>query len=73
MLALVFAAAGLILFSILYNRQYEDGGLMEALRNPLFVVTLVFPFVPSIVLLWWSRRLDKKFRVMIQELRNRKD
>ncbi len=64
--AIIFAIVGLGLFGQLYFKQY-NGDLAKALSDPFFIVTILFPFLPAIILSLISTRLEKKVVQYLQE------
>ncbi len=47
--AIIFALLGLTVFGIVYS-----------VENPSFLIVLVFPFLPAIVLTWKSGKMEDK-------------
>lgn len=59
--AYVFAAAGIIVFTILYYNYFE-GQLIESLKNPKTPVILMVPFLPAAILAIIAERMRQKAR-----------
>ncbi|NCC21734.1 MAG: hypothetical protein EOM26_04630 [Alphaproteobacteria bacterium] len=68
MAGLLFAAAGLVVFIVLYLQQM-DGDLSRAFREPFFVVMLLVPFLPAAFLSIVSRRLERKYLKMVDQIK----
>jgi len=59
-LSIIFVLAGLLVFMILYVQNME-GRLMDALREPMTVLMLFFPFAPAIVLSFLAKSSENKY------------
>lgn len=59
MIAYAFAFVGLIVFVSLYMK-YINGEAMNFIRNPILVLFLLAPFIPTSVLLIFSKNSRKK-------------
>lgn len=60
-LTLIAIVLGVSLFVFLYQRGVE-GRLIQALREPVTVLILIFPFLPAIILSWLSGRVEKELK-----------
>ncbi len=58
--SLVLAALGFVIFIAIYINSVE-GNILSALRNPVTIITVIFPFIPAAVLSFMSARNEKKF------------
>jgi hypothetical protein len=63
-LALVFAAVGLLIFISLYINNV-GGGIFEALHRPSTVLIVLLPFLPSYIFSRLSVKAEKKFTAMM--------
>lgn len=52
---------GVVIFLFLYFRHVE-GQLFEALRDPMIIAIVLFPFLPAIVLSLMAQALERKFK-----------
>jgi hypothetical protein len=68
-LALVFACVGVLIFCVFYFEQSrtEGGSVLAMLRDPSIIITLVFPFVPAIVLSFLAQRAERKLQDLLKE------
>lgn len=63
--SLVFAVMGLVVFAVLYFQNMQ-GGLLMALRDPMFIVVVAFPFLPAAVLSWMAASAEKKLGNLLE-------
>lgn len=66
--ALIFAVMGLFVFAIMYF-QVSNGNFLAALRDPFFVVVVIFPFLPAVILSWMAARAEKKLGNLLESRR----
>lgn len=62
----IFAVFGIILFAYIYFTHFASNPMM-AIRDPFFVVTVLFPFIPAAVLALMASRKRKQIRTLIEE------
>ena len=65
-IALMFFVLGMVVFSLLYQKEFAQD-FSKALRNPLMIVLLIFPFMPAIVFTLITRRLEIKLKKVFTE------
>ena len=58
--SILFVVTGLFIFISIYMRNME-GRLLDALSEPLTVLTMVFPFAPAIVLSLLAKSSENKY------------
>jgi hypothetical protein len=63
--ASLFLLVGAMIFAVIYFTKV-DGHVLEALRQPLLVVSLIMPFLPAAVLAKRADKAHKKFRALIE-------
>ncbi len=63
--SLVFAVMGLVVFAVIYF-QNTQGDFIGAMRDPFFIVIIVFPFLPAAVLSWMAGSAEKKLDTMLE-------
>ncbi len=66
--AIFFAVAGVIIFIILYLQNLE-GDIGALLRKPAFVIILLVPFLPSVILSMISRHLENKYFQVLDKIK----
>jgi len=57
--AMAMAIVGLVIFLVLYY-QLTNGNVMEVVRNPTYLIILLFPFIPAVILSWIMTRVQNK-------------
>jgi FtsH-binding integral membrane protein len=57
-LAAIFALGGIVVFLALYSQFYADDP-MHALQDPMIIIFVVFPFIPSIILSLKAKRFER--------------
>lgn len=63
--SLIFAVMGLVVFAIMYF-QNTQGDFIGAMRDPFFIVIIVFPFLPAAILSWMAGSAEKKLDVLLE-------
>lgn len=66
--AFVFAVMGLVVFAVLYFQNMQ-GNLLNALRDPYFIVVVGFPFLPAAVLSWMAVSSERKAGKLLESLK----
>ena len=61
--SIIFALMGLVVFTVLFFDSMR-GNFLTALRDPLFIVVVGFPFLPAAVLSWMAASAEKKLAGM---------
>lgn len=61
----IFAVFGIILFAYIYFHNYSDNPA-TAIRDPLFIVTVLIPFVPAAVMAWMASKKRKQIRTLVE-------
>lgn len=62
----IFAVFGIGLFAFIYFKHFRTDP-MAAIHNPLFVVILLIPFVPSAVMAYLAAKKRKKIRLLLEQ------
>lgn len=62
----IFAVFGIFLFAYIYFAHWKDNPF-AALRDPMFIVTILFPFIPAAVLAYLAARKKSKVRAALEE------
>jgi O-antigen/teichoic acid export membrane protein len=57
--AILFAGVGLLVFANIYF-VFSDGNFFKAISDPFFIVLIIFPFVPTIILSMMATRYERK-------------
>jgi hypothetical protein len=65
--ATVFLIMGILVSAVIYFKKI-DGDVMEALHNPLLVVSLIIPFLPAAVLAKRADKSHKKLKALVDSL-----
>lgn len=63
--SILFAIMGVVVFGILYFQNMQ-GSLLLALRDPMFIVVVAFPFLPAAVLSWLAASAEKKLGNLLE-------
>lgn len=63
--SLVFAIMGLVVFAVMYF-QNTQGDFIGAMRDPFFIVIIVFPFLPAAILSWMAAGAEKKLEALLE-------
>ena len=63
--SIIFALMGVVVFAVIFF-QNMGGDLLGALRDPIFVVIVGFPFLPAAVLSWIAARMEKKLARLLE-------
>lgn len=63
--SIAFALMGLLVFGVLYFQNMQ-GSLLNALRDPMFIVVVGFPFLPAAVLSWMAASAEKKLANLLE-------
>ena len=69
-IAIFFLVVGFAVFLAMYIQESE-GDIMQALRNPVTIVMVSFPFLPAVVFSFMSSSLEKKAYALLD--REQKD
>ena len=62
----IFAVFGICLFAYIYFNHWQNNP-MAAFRDPMFVVTVLFPFIPAAVLAFLASRKRRKIRALLEQ------
>lgn len=62
----IFAVFGIFLFIYIYLAHWQNNP-MAALRDPFFVITIVFPFIPAALLAYLASRKKRQLRALLEE------
>ena len=65
LLATVFAAGGALVFLILHY-QYFGGDFVASLKDPMTIVLVLFPFVPSLILSFRARKAEQALQKLLK-------
>ncbi len=68
LVSLIFAVMGLVVFAIMYFQNMQ-GDFIGAMRDPFFIVIVVFPFLPAAILSWMAARAEKKLDTLLESTR----
>ena len=68
LVSLIFAIMGLLVFAMMYF-QNTQGDFVGAMRDPFFIVIVVFPFLPAAILSWMASRVEKKLDVLLESMK----
>lgn len=63
--SILFALMGVVVFAVIFFQNMQ-GDLLNALRDPTFVVIVAFPFLPAAVLSWLAARMEKKLARLLE-------
>ncbi len=63
----IFAVFGIFLFAALYFKNFHDNP-MAAIRDPIFIVTILIPFIPAAVMAYLAAQKRRKIRQILEEL-----
>jgi hypothetical protein len=63
-LATIFAVVGLVIFLVLYS-QYFEGDIVASLKDPIILVFIVFPFLPSIILSLKGKKAERALQKLL--------
>ncbi len=66
MFADIFAVFGIFLFIYIYLTQYQNNPT-KALHDPMFIVSILVPFIPAAVLAFVASRKRAKIRQVIEQ------
>lgn len=64
--ATLFTFFGIVMFAYLYLSHYRDDPL-RALTDPVFVVTILIPFLPAAVMSWAAARKRKQIKALLEQ------
>ena len=62
----ILAVLGIFIFAILYFKQW-NGEAQLALRDPMFVVAMVIPFIPAACFAYAAQNKKKKLKALLEE------
>lgn len=71
-IALVFAAMGLVIFTVLYLK-YMQGDILSALKKPSLVLIILIPFLPAFVLSRMAFKAENKFAKLLGALEDQQE
>ncbi len=63
----IFAVFGIFMFAYIYFQHFKDSPSTAVLKDPLFIVTILVPFVPAAVLAWQASRKRKQIRALLEQ------
>lgn len=66
--ALFFIGFGLLWLALWYSLNAK-GDFLAALRDPIFAVMLLVPFIPAMIFSWLAERTEKKADDRMESLR----
>lgn len=64
-IGILFAVGGLVVFSVLYFKDYK-GDLGAAMTDPFLIVLVLGPFIPAAVFSALSSHFDRKARKLFE-------
>lgn len=64
--AVVFAGVGLFVFAHIYF-NFSNGNFFKAVSDPFFIVLIIFPFVPAIMMSMIAARLEKRVTEFLKQ------
>ena len=62
----IFAVFGILLFAYIYFTHWNNNPWL-ALRDPMFVVTILLPFIPAACFAFAASQKRRKIRSMVEE------
>lgn len=62
----IFAVFGIFLFAFIYFNHYDDRAL-DALKDPFFLVAVIIPFTPTIILATQAAKKRKRIRALLEQ------
>ena len=63
--ASLFLFVGALIFAVIYFSKV-DGHVLESMRKPLLVISLIMPFLPAAVLAKRADKAHKKFKALLE-------
>ncbi len=66
MCADIFAVFGICLFAFIYFKHFASNPMM-AIKDPFFVITILFPFIPAAVMAFLAAQKRKKIRTLLEQ------